>query len=55
VAILAQILPTTVIGWNIPVTIKNYVCAESDTQFKGYAEKAGGIGKILHLCDPYYV
>ncbi len=37
------------------MTIKNYVRAESDTQFKGYAEKAGGIGKMLHLREPYSV
>jgi hypothetical protein len=48
-------LPATVSAETITVTIKNYVRAESDMQFKGYAEKAGGIGKILHLREPYSV
>jgi hypothetical protein len=55
VAALAATLPTTVFAETIPVTIKNYVRAESDMQFKGYAEKAGGIGKFLHLREPYSV
>ena len=37
------------------MTIANYVRAESDVQIKGYAEKAGGVGKILHLREPYSV
>lgn len=37
------------------MTIANYVRAESDVQIKGYAEKAGGVGKILHMREPYSV
>jgi hypothetical protein len=55
VAASAAILPTSLLAETIPVTIKNYVRAESDMQFKGYAEKAGGIGKMLHLREPYSV
>ncbi len=55
VAALAATLPTTVFADNIPVTIRNYIRAESDLQFKGYAEKAGGIGRMLHLREPYSV
>lgn len=37
------------------VNISNYIRAESDMQFKGYAAKAGGLGKMLHLREPYSV
>jgi hypothetical protein len=37
------------------VNITNYIRAESDMQFKGYAAKAGGIGKLLHMREPYSV
>ncbi len=52
---LAAILPNAVFAEAIPVTIMNYIRAESDVQFKGYAAKAGGVGKILHLREPYSV
>ncbi|MCA9267612.1 MAG: DUF1254 domain-containing protein [Planctomycetales bacterium] len=39
----------------MPVTIKNYVRAESDVQMRGYAQKAGGVGKLLHMREPYSV
>jgi hypothetical protein len=39
---LITLLPAAIWADGIPVTIKNYVRAESDVQFKGYAEKAGG-------------
>lgn len=38
-----------------PVNVLNYMRAETDYQFKGYAAKAGGIGKFLHLREPYSV
>lgn len=38
-----------------PVNVLNYVRAESDLQFKGYAAKAGGVGKLLHMREPYSV
>ena len=37
------------------VNALNYVRAESDTQFKGYVAKAGGIGKFLNLREVYSV
>jgi hypothetical protein len=52
---LITLLPAAIWADGIPVTIKNYVRAESDVQFKGYAEKAGGIGKMLHMREPYSV
>ena len=38
-----------------PVNVLNYVRAESDMQFKGYAAKAGGVGKLLNLREVYPV
>ncbi|MCA9233527.1 MAG: DUF1214 domain-containing protein, partial [Planctomycetales bacterium] len=37
------------------VNILNYIRAESDMQFKAYAAKAGSVGKILHMREPYSV
>lgn len=37
------------------VNVLNFVRAESDNQFRGYAAKAGGVGKILHMREPYSV
>lgn len=39
----------------VPVTILNYIRAESDVQIKGYAKKAGGVGRFLHMREPYSV
>ncbi len=38
-----------------PVNVLNYVRAESDLQFKGYAAKAGGAGKLLNFREVYSV
>jgi hypothetical protein len=38
-----------------PVNVLNYIRAESDMQFKGYAAKAGGVGKLLNMPDVYSV
>ncbi|MCB1207055.1 MAG: DUF1254 domain-containing protein [Verrucomicrobiae bacterium] len=54
-AALIPLLPASIRAEGVPVTIANYVRAESDVQIKGYAEKAGGVGKILHLREPYSV
>jgi hypothetical protein len=54
-AVLVSFLPHSGFGQKVPVNITNYVRAESDVQFKGYAEKAGGVGKFLHLREPYSV
>ncbi|MFO0916326.1 MAG: DUF1214 domain-containing protein [Pirellulales bacterium] len=37
------------------VNVLNYVRAESDMQFKGYAAKAGGVGKLAHSREVYSV
>lgn len=37
------------------VNILNYIRAESDMQFKGYAAKAGGIGKLVNSREVYSV
>lgn len=37
------------------VNVLNYVRAETDLQFKGYAAKAGGVGKLLNLREVYSV
>jgi len=53
--VLTTLLPTSLRAEGVPVTIKNYVRAESDVQMKGYAAKAGGVGKLLHMREPYSV
>lgn len=55
VAALVIVLPQSGFGQGVPVNVTNYIRAESDVQFKGYAEKAGGVGKLLHLREPYSV
>ena len=52
---LLCVFPAALWADGIPVTIKNYVRAESDVQMKGYAEKAGGVGTLLHMREPYSV
>ncbi|TWT85802.1 hypothetical protein Pla123a_06090 [Posidoniimonas polymericola] len=37
------------------VNVLNYIRAESDAQFAGYAAKAGGVGKVLHMREVYSV
>ncbi|WP_417386494.1 DUF1214 domain-containing protein [Gimesia sp.] len=37
------------------VTVLNYVRAETDLQFKDYAAKAGGVGKLMNLREVYSV
>lgn len=38
-----------------PVNVLNYTRAETDFQFKTYAARAGGVGKLMHLREPYSV
>lgn len=38
-----------------PVNVLNYMRAETDRQFKDYAAKAGGVGKLAHMREPYSV
>ncbi|MEL7374383.1 MAG: DUF1214 domain-containing protein, partial [Pseudomonadota bacterium] len=37
------------------VNVSNFARAESDMQMHGYAAKAGGVGKMLHMREPYSV
>ena len=37
----------------IEIGVMEYVRAESDMQMKGYSERAGGVGKILHMRELY--
>ncbi len=39
----------------VPVDVYNYVRAESDLQFKGYAERYGAFGKFTHSREAYSV
>ena len=54
-ATLVVTLQSASLADTIPVTVHNFIRAESDMQFKGYAEKAGGIGTFLHMREPYSV
>ncbi len=38
-----------------PVNVLNYVRAETDMQFTGYAAKAGGVGKLMNFREVYSV
>lgn len=55
VTTLILCLITTALYAGKPVTVLDYVRAESDMQFKGYAAKAGGVGKLLNLREVYPV
>lgn len=54
-ALLFSFLASLAAEGGEPVNILNYIRAESDMQFKAYAEKAGGLGKLLQLREPYSV
>jgi hypothetical protein len=47
-------LSTVALGGE-PVNVLNYIRAETDRQFKEYAVKAGGVGKLAHTREPYSV
>jgi hypothetical protein len=51
---LACLLSASATGKD-PVNVLNYVRAESDLQFKSYAAKAGGVGKLLNFREVYSV
>ena len=53
-ALILCLLSTAATGGE-PVNVLNYTGAESDMQFKGYAFKAGGVGKFMRLREPYSV
>lgn len=53
--VLTLCLVSTAADASEPVNVLNYIRAESDMQFKGYAAKAGGVGKLAHMREPYSV
>lgn len=55
ILIVALLVPSSLRAGGQAVDISNYIRAESDLQIKGYAEKAGGVGKMLHMREPYSV
>ena len=48
-------LMSTAVDGGETVNILNYIRAESDMQFKGYAAKAGGVGKLRNFREVYSV
>ncbi len=54
-AALILCLMSTAADGGEPVNVLNYIRAESDMQFKDYAAKAGGVGRLLNLREPYSV
>ena len=52
--LIACLIPASTQGGEI-VNVLNYVRAETDMQFKSYAAKAGGVGKLMHLREVYSV
>lgn len=54
-SVLLFCLMSTAVQGGETVNILNYVRAESDMQFKGYAAKAGGVGKLLNFREVYSV
>jgi hypothetical protein len=48
-------LISTALYAGVPVNVLNFVRAESDMQFKGYAAKAGGVGKLKNFREVYSV
>jgi len=54
-AALLFCLVSTALVAGEPVNVLNYIRAETDMQFKGYAAKAGGVGKFMNLRDVYSV
>ncbi len=54
VALIVCFLATTVRGGEL-VSVLNYTRAETNFQFKSYVGKAGGVGKVVHMRQPYSV
>lgn len=52
--LISGVMSSAAVGGE-PVTVLNYVRAESDMQFRGYAAKAGGVGKLMHAREVYSV
>lgn len=54
IVLVLSLVPTISLA-QVPVNVLNYARAETDLQFKSYAAKAGGVGKFMHLREPYSV
>ena len=52
---IACMLPTVLFADPTAVTVFNYVRAESDHQMNDYTKRIGGLGKLLHLREPWSV
>jgi hypothetical protein len=48
----AQPAPQSPTGNAVPVTVGNFIRAESDKYFGGILKDSGGIGKFLHRREP---
>lgn len=53
-ALLLCLISTSAYGQQ-KVNVLNYIRAESDSQFKSYAAKAGGVGKLMNMREVYSV
>ncbi|MCB1797370.1 MAG: DUF1254 domain-containing protein [Gammaproteobacteria bacterium] len=51
----AAFLTPAIAAASDPVNVRNFIRAESDMQMKAYAAKAGGVGTLLHMREPYSV
>ncbi len=54
-AIIVILAATSLHAGSVQVNLGNYIRAETDGQIMGYAKDAGGIGKLLHMREPYSV
>lgn len=54
-SVLLICLMSTAVKGGEQVNVLNYIRAETDLQFKAYAAKAGGVGKLLNLREVYSV
>jgi len=52
--LILSLMSTAAVGGET-VNVLNYIRAESDMQFKGYAAKAGGIGKLMNFREVYSI
>lgn len=53
-AVTLCLVSTVALGGE-PVNVLNYIRAETDMQFRGYAAKAGGVGKLMQVREVYSV
>lgn len=51
-AVLILGTASTVFAQSVPVTVDNFIRAESDTYFGNFVKEAGGLGKLTHHREP---